>query len=254
MSLIYGSTALKYWCPDLPREPKDLDLISDVVTPNHKGVEYFWTKAFHWLKDHNGPYRMVTLDNLYTIKVSHCHWDVNWTKHIFDVGFMKEHGAALNKEFYNLLVEDWGEIHGSKNHISLNKRNKDFFNKNVTREWDHDELHEYLSFYKTPMHNLIRKDPDSPLCSEEMFNCLTKQDQLYTALEEMYVIATERYILPKKVAPMAAKANSYKDLVVRISKGWFSRFLIENTYELMKYSKEEDELWKSRLLKMQEKS
>lgn len=93
--LIYGSCALKYWYTE-SRIPSDVDIIS----PNHD-----WISAFEYVFDNNKHDQYVDPDFLYTIKVSHAAWDINWDKTLKDISFLKSKGCKLDETFYNLFLE-----------------------------------------------------------------------------------------------------------------------------------------------------
>lgn len=68
---LVGSVALSHWI-DVGRVPKDIDYFSD---KDVSGAETFWDDrlAFWEFRD------VATLDELYTIKVSHSFWDLHGT-------------------------------------------------------------------------------------------------------------------------------------------------------------------------------
>ena len=247
--LVFGSTAAKYWFPDF-REPKDLDYISQIIPFNkEKGVEYHWCEPMRYVILSNKDDVFVDPDFLYTIKVSHAAWDINWDKHMKDIIFLKKKGCQLDYWLYKDLYDYWSVHHGAKK-VKMSGMNQDFFTPTIDREYDHDWLHEYLSFYDRPLHERIRKNMDSPLPSKALWDKLSYEDQLKCALEETYVIATERYLFNRtkefdKLCFNIAKIKSLKNLVTSMSKGWFNLFLIENFGEL--YYNDSDEHWKERI-------
>ena len=90
MAIIIGSTAIKHYFPDFPREPKDLDF---AVMPGEKfekkgGVEYLENSVIHKYQDQGylKPELMISL------KASHMFWDNNWDKHLFDIQFLLKKG------------------------------------------------------------------------------------------------------------------------------------------------------------------
>ena len=227
--LIFGSIAVKHWFPDY-RIPNDLDIISR---------DDYWISAFEYLETHNVHSQYVDPDFLYTIKVSHAAWPIHWDKTMHDVVFLKNHGCKLNKEFYDLLIPCWIELHGKKR-VNLNTSNDDFFTSLITRKYTHDYLHEQLAFYDRPLHEKIRKDLNSPASSEELFCLLSDEDKIKCALEEIYVFMYERFLIPEKTKSYKhAKYKAMRLLITSASTGWFNRFIIENFETLIYY---EDDL------------
>jgi hypothetical protein len=247
--LVYGSTALCHWFPDFDRVPSDIDIMTYVPkTMYNKGIllthysescrnpniELYYIDAFNYILNNNKHSYYVDADFLYTIKVSHAEFDVRWEKTMHDIQFLKEKGCVLNKELHKLLLHDWNMIHREKR-VNLNKNNDDFFTKYVTRIYEHDWLHEHFAFYSRPLHESIREDLAVAKCLELLWDKLSYDDKLKCTLEEVYVIATERFYL-NGIPPRTAKSKALKLLITSMTKGWFCLFLIENFKELLRFS------------------
>lgn len=231
--LIYGSCALKHWFPE-SRTPNDVDIIS---------IDHDWIPAFNYLLEHNKHNQYVDPNFLYTIKVSHAAWDIHWDKTLKDIAYLKNKGCVLDKTFFNLLYNDWCKIHKQKR-VALSGTNQQFFKPHIKRKFAHDWLHEQLSFNDRPLHEKIRRDLSSPMCDKKMFDKLDFSVKIQVAVEEIRVIATERFLLNGEKSLMRARYNAIKLLITSMTKGWFNRFLIENIEILMQY---EVETWKKQL-------
>lgn len=75
--MIIGSTAIKYWFPDFPREPKDIDIVGNyqLVIPTEKRVERLNNPVL--LACYRPIVSKYLLPNaLYTLKISHVFWDL----------------------------------------------------------------------------------------------------------------------------------------------------------------------------------
>ena len=232
--LIYGSTAIQHWFPaTYLKTPKDLDIISRDASLKKPGVEVYWTDAFRYLTRYNKDKQYVDPDLLYTIKVSHAAWDINWVKHTMDIQFLRMMGCKLVPEFYFMLIEDWTKIHGAKN-LDFNKPHKELFMDSVNRKYGHDELHEALKMNDTPMYKMILKEQDKALCDYELFKALSSRKKLELAMEEVVVVAYERYVIPQKMPLKYAINKALQDLVTRMTKGWFNLYLIENSDSIIR--------------------
>jgi hypothetical protein len=246
-NLIYGSTAIKHWFQDFTREPKDIDMFYHKVPKeeyNRNGyyyeahigsvkVESFYIETFDYIIENNKHQLYVDPNFLYTIKVSHSFWDVNWDKTIHDIMFLKLKGCVLDKVLFNMLYKDWIIIHSKKN-VNINKPISNFFTNTITRIYEHDYLYEVFKFREIPYHNKIRPDLNNAWCSEEMFNNLNHNERIECVLEEIYVIAFEQFIL-NGVPPKTSKYKSIKSIVTLITKGWFPLFIIDNIKEILDY-------------------
>ncbi len=232
MELIFGSQALKHWFPDFPRDSKDLDIIAK-GKKSTKEVEYHWVDSFQYILDNNKDSKYVDPNFLYTAKVSHAAWDVWWDKTMHHIMFLKAKGCQLDRTLYNMLINEWKIVHGAKK-VKVVGKGEEFFNSNIVRKYNHDDLHELVKFYDKPMHELIRPNKDDVKVSIDLWNKLQYNDQLKCALEETYVFALERYYeLPPKIAFYKA----LKQLITSSTKGFFNLFLIENYKELMDYDR-----------------
>jgi hypothetical protein len=226
--MIFGSTALKHWYPDFPREPKDLDIISKNGKSTRE-IEIHWNSAFEYIFKYNNNDKYVDPDFLYTIKMSHAAWDVRWDKTMFDIKFLKEKGCQLDPVLFNLLMKDWEIIHGTKK-IIVKGKPEEFFNQNVTRKFNHEELHQKVKFLHKPMHEFIREDLNDVKPNKELWDILSDEGKIYCALEEAYVFAIERYLqYPANIA----LTKALKHLITKSTKGYFNLFLIDNFFTLM---------------------
>jgi hypothetical protein len=235
--LIYGSTAIKYHFPDYEREPLDLDIITEtdnkftIEIRDLKRIEQYYLPEFKYIFDNNKDDLYVDPDFLYTIKMSHLSWDINWDKHMKAAIYLQEQGCKLDKVLYNSLIKAWGRIHGKKS-VKMGVKNSDFFKENIYRKFNHEYLHEQFAFYDRPLNERIRKDLDSPLCSEDLWNLLSEEDKIKCALEEIYVLSAERYIFvqdgerPWKLEH--AVVRTLKNMITSTTSGWFNLFLKEN--------------------------
>jgi len=240
MKLIYGSQAIKHWFPDFKREPKDLDIITDdisFVNTSTKRVEYYYVTEFFDNFNNKDP-KYLDLNYLYTFKISHAAWDINWEKHMMDIEFLKSKGCKIDEKLFNILYKKWEIIHGKKK-VKMNVKNEDFFKENIKRRYDHEWLHEQFKFDERPMNEKIRKDLSSPICSEELWNNLSYPEQIKTALEEIFVLASERYIFVDKPMPYkTARIKTLKQMITSSTSGWFNKFLIINFDSLRIFSED----------------
>ena len=240
--LIYGSTAIKHFFPDYPNEPKDLDIIVDTDNNYHiaidecRRIEQYYLPEFQYIFENNKDKKFVDPDFLYTIKMSHLSWDINWDKHMKSAIFLREQGAKLDKKLYDSLMIAWSRIHGAKK-VKMNVKNEDFFKESIPRKYNHEFLHEQFAFYDRPLNERIRKDLDSPLCSEELWNLLSDEDKFKCALEELLVLTAERFIFVPKENQLQlkfARTKMLKTMITSTTSGWFNLYLKEHFFSLIK--------------------
>ena len=237
--LITGSVAARHWFSDF-RQPTDIDLLTpaSIKTSNSSEciIDTSWHNAAQLIMDHNTDKVFLDANLLFTLKVSHAHWNVWWDKTMFDIDFFKKKQCTLNETVYKALLPVWSEIHGAKK-VNLNQTVADFFDDAVVRRFDHEALHRLAAYNGPPMHEHIRPDLGRAWCSRAMFEALPAEQQYETCLEEIIVTSIERANL-EGPAPqsktMPAIYAGYKQLITSMTAGWFAKFLILNQKELLR--------------------
>lgn len=249
--LIVGSVAMYHWFPD-SRKPKDIDLLTPAKIVGNDSrvcvVDSQWHELAERLIESNHDPVFATPNLLYTLKVSHAHWDIHFDKTLFDIHFLQGKGCILDVPLYHRLVEMWEKIHGEKQ-VNLNQGLDTFWDDAVIRIHDHEFVHECVKFNNVPLHNFIRPDPARAWCSELSFDKLTKEFQAQCALEEILVTAIERGRLTsdsKKSERIRAMKMAHKKLCTSMAKGWYAKYLIINHFDLLHTRKEQ---WQNQMSK-----
>jgi hypothetical protein len=238
MALIIGSTALHELFRDEVRPPKDLDYFGQEPTISTLGlhpygakIEPFWHDSFKGTQlDRHG---FATLDELYTLKVSHAYWELknrSWDKHMYDIMFMKSKGAKLDMELHKLLYPVWVETHGTKK-MNLAQAAGDFFDDAVVRIYDHDSIHDSVAFGDRPLYERILKDGETvDIDPNKMWNGLTFDEQVALFREEIVATALERWMIPTKYRFSAGLAYklALKKTITSLTKGRSARFIVTN--------------------------
>lgn len=231
MQITVGSSAIKKHFPDF-REPKDLDVLYDEGDKPDRADSYK-VKTFK-LEDFFDS-ELPTVDQLYTLKVSHIFWDNKFDKHMSDIRFLKSKGAKLIQPLYEVLYREWEEHYGKKK-ANLNVMAEDFFKSTVKRIYDHDSIHQSVAYYDRPLFNKILKPQQQVAVSEERFWGLSDIEKLQLVREEIYATALERLIIPSEYTYNARRAYwwALTKTITSFSKGWFPLFVVENIAELWK--------------------
>lgn len=229
--VLIGSKAIKHYFPDF-RDCKDTDFLVDGDIINHDDIEYFDCNRGTGLSlFFDSCDEIPTINELYTLKLSHSFWNINWEKTVCDLRFLQQKNATVDEELFQLLYQDWVKIHGPKK-AYLSKNNEDFFKDGVDRAIPHDTIHQAIAYYDEPMFKKLKKNPDSAMISKEMFFKLDHEHRIKTCREEIYATAIERFLLKDCKSSLVAYRNSIKLLVTSMTKGWFPRFIMENINEL----------------------
>lgn len=228
--VLIGSQAAKIHFPEF-RPPRDLDFAGKEKIV-YSGCEVFSSPSMSWILENFG--RVASPDILYTLKLSHIFWKINWKKHADDILFFQRKKCQLIPELFNIAYKDWEILHGKKR-AKLTEENKNFFKNTVNRKYDHDSLHLAIAYYERPLFEKIKPDLNFAACSFSLFNTLSFEDKLKLCREEIYVTALERFWIPgaNSENPLDRNANvcyskGLCQLVTSMSKGWFPQFIMEN--------------------------
>lgn len=234
MKTLVGSQALKTYLPDV-RDPKDTDYFTtnpDDVTSRGSGEEVFYhprLAEWNWQP-------VATLDELYTIKVSHIFWELRngtWNKHWFDILTLEQAGATFIPELYAILYPIWEELHGKKK-ANLEQSPEEFFNANVKRIYEHDSIHNSVAYYDEPLFNRILRDNHEVAVDRNKFEALSHEDKIKLVREEVYATALERKIIPSDyhMPPLQGYMWALQKTITSFTKGWFPLFIVLNALEL----------------------
>lgn len=193
--------------------------------------------------DRSNKIGIASINMIYTLKCSHLSWDIHWNKTALDIiWFQQNTQAKLIPSLYEELYKYWEVIHKSKKHIKLNIPNQEFFDNNINYTIEHDKLHQKYKFYDTPLFEQCKIDKSQALLSKTIFDSWDKDKQLQLALEEINVIAEERFKFSQKAA--------IKHLILSMTKGWFNTFLINNLNNLLeKFDKNKNFLNNTNIIK-----
>jgi len=122
---------------------------------------------------------------------------------------------------------------------SLEKSNSDFFDDEVTKHFDHDWIHEQMAYYDKPLYTRLKRHPELARCEKDLWYDLLFRDKVRCVLEEAYVIALERWIVPatlagERVMPHKnAVLNALRKVCTTLCSGWFRDFAIDYYPEIV---------------------
>lgn len=228
MKMLIGSAAARHWYPEF-RHPKDIDYISEEEILN---TDSKFCSSFKFLVERY-PVDIAPPHVLYTLKASHAAWDIHWDKTMYDIQFFQSKKLQIDEELFVELYKDCEERYGKKR-AYLNKSNDEFFEDGVSRIYEHDSIHAAIAFHNAPLYELIKKDSTKALTSFDLFNQLSYGDKINLCLEEIYVTALERFLIPSnfKISHVTAFMRALKLLITSMSRGWFPKFIIQNYLDI----------------------
>lgn len=233
--LIVGSIAASYHLPAW-RTPKDCDIYSPEDYAYTYAIDKYWHPSFEfWIPPSTN--RMATLNELYTMKISHSYWSLpngSWLKHISDSVKFKQAGALLLPQLHDLLYGAWNDLHGKKI-ISLDKEATEFFSDSVDRIYDHDSIHESVAYGDHALYIDFLKPGQTVNLDMQKIWAAPFEIQIKLFREEVYATALERILIPKnyKYSPRAAYAWALKRTITNLTKGKAAQFMVLN-YDILR--------------------
>ena len=211
---LFGSHLIKKHFNDF-REPNDIDWITNDISELKKSTkdeEYYFIPF--------SPDREMTVDEMYTVKVSHAIYDIHWKKTMSDIRFLQIKRCKVIPDLLNQLREYWVGIHGEQKRTDFEVSPGKFFEDRVIRKFEHDDLHKMIN--PSPTYFKIIDDITP---NQEKFALLPDDEKKELMFEEAFVISIERFLnQPDKNAYNKAQQN----LVTRLHPVWLADFVIEN--------------------------
>lgn len=240
MALIIGSVAMNRALGYEYRKPKDIDYFGTQTAPHidffNLPAEPFWHESFEDTQLDRDDF--ATLDELYTIKVSHAYWNLknnSWDKHIVDILTLRSAGAKIDQKLHDLLYLVWVEKHGSKK-MNLAQSSGMFFQDAVKRIYDHDSIHRSTARREYALYEMFLKpgqdvDMDMKKVWAQPHNIIV---ELFR--EEVAATALERWLIPTdyKFSPGLAWKLALKKTITSLTRGKSAQLIVENFAEFMK--------------------
>lgn len=204
----------------------------DVNFMNNADVQRLFTAGTVTIGDITFPY--ANLSGLAALKRSHL-----WRDHFFEK-HMAQYNHFQMGEYVKNLSEEELEFMKERTRLTkeafpqgnprLNQSNEDFFDDAVKKLYDHDYLHELVAFGGAPVYTMMKRDVDKAWCEKDMWDVLPHEHKVQCVAEETYVIAMERFLIPKdwKASYKGAYSKALKKVCTTLTSGWFRDFAIDN--------------------------
>jgi hypothetical protein len=275
--LIIGSKSLKYHFPQIKREVKDIDIIGytddlnmlcEMLSPTEvkKGeysiilknitnkthffdsdnVELILADGSESLKmylKYNRDHIYASKEVLFSLKKSHIHYPIKFKKHIGDFNLLFNYFQGIDMlSHITVIHEKETEIRlGKLKTPSLNKSVDQFFGQSkdyVTSYFVHDDIHKVMSHYDKPLYERMQIDDKLAKCDKKVWLGFTYEDKCKCVLEEAYVIALERKILPMLFGGKRGYTSkeafdwALMRICTTLCSGWFREFATVNYFKI----------------------
>jgi hypothetical protein len=182
---------------------------------------------------------------LLSMKRSHIHFPIYFKKHIEDYTFLK---STIKEDTLDAITKiarkEIEERIGKLKTPSLNKKVTEFFNQSegyVQYFFVHDDIHQAVAHYNRPLFLEMQKDITMAKCEKSLWDKFTFENKCKCVLEEAYVIALERRILPsifgksKWFSSEESLEWSLMRICTTLCSGWFREFATDNYFEIKKF-------------------
>lgn len=180
---------------------------------------------------------------LLSLKKSHIHFPIFFKKHISDYAFLldkmgEDKLSHITKKNYKETEKRIGKLKTP----SLNKSVTDFFGQSdgyVKSYFIHDDMHKAVAHYEEPLYLRMQYDKTIAKCEKELWNKFSYEDKCKCVLEEAYVIALERKILPsifggqKWATPKESLEWALMRICTTLCSGWFREFATNNYFKIL---------------------
>lgn len=189
--------------------------------------------------------RYASPEVLLSLKKSHINFPIKFQKHISDynhlLNFLKE--DKLN-HITKLNFKETEKRVGELKTPSLKKSTMNFFGQSdgyVKSFYIHDHIHHVMAHYDRPVYEDMQKSSESAWCEKDMWNAFPFEKKAKCVLEEAYVIALERKIIPmiNGCGEIGTSKQAFDWALMRICttlcSGWFRQFATDNYLEIIKF-------------------
>lgn len=185
---------------------------------------------------------------LYILKAGHIHTaqrnQMLWEKHIHDYHILRkmiklkivdkykmDRLIRLHRKTTNQRVKErTPKLHGVSKEM--------FFDDSVIKYYEHDDIHKCMAHKRKPMYEYMQLDSTKVECDRSLWDEFSNEEKIQCVLEECYVIALERKVIPSKVSGKVQNHfNAVRWALYRVCttlcSGWFRQFAIDNYYEIL---------------------
>ncbi len=217
-----------------------------LLADNQESFQYFLEEYGESYNKDKAPYEV-----LFAIKAGHITFPHRmWEKHIMDYHILKSQ-YDIDDSWTDLgrqSIDNMRKLHKKSTESRLGKQRlpkligvtkEKFFDDNVTKYMEHDDIHQMVAHKEKPMYSYMQEDPDKVECSKDLWEKFTEEEKVQCVLEECYVIAIERHLLPrlKDGKKTLDTREAFKWALMRVCttlcSGWFRQFAIDNYFSIL---------------------
>ncbi len=211
----------------------DFDDAPDLMSINNANLVYFDTQRLHQVQIADVKVWCIAqdLDTNLVLKLSHRYKknSPHFRKTMQDIQLLRLYGAKV-KEIDEDLLKQREALTLAYKHPSLQQGKRTFFTDNVPYKYDHDSIHRAVAIDGAPAYLSYMQDGAEVQCDKEKFFDLPYEHQIRGVIEECFVLALERAIIPHGTEVNKAFEMALERVCTSITSGWFREFAWENYY------------------------
>lgn len=158
----------------------------------------------------------------------------HFLKTMEDIWALRNIGVQVPDNLKDWMIKREQETY-RYSHPNLKQSKDGFFTDDVPYTYDHDTLHIAVKHLEFPAYVYYKSDDEQVYCSRDKFFALPELTRLYGVLEESYVLALERSIIPHPgtLTPEQAFRMALIKVCTSITSGWFREYAWENYYKVV---------------------
>ncbi len=195
-------------------------------------------------------FNVLNIEFLFLMKKSHIVFPIHFEKNIADYLLLKRLSnlkySKEEKKFFNMRRKEGQQRYDLYAKTpNLNVSNERFFKYSGVednRVFIHDDLHEVVKHQEKPIYEYLKRNSEKAWCEKDMFFDLPFEMQIQCVQEEAYVIALERYIIPKEYEYndyFLCYKRALKRICTTLCSGFFRQFALDNYDKIIEAYKED---------------
>lgn len=192
------------------------------------------TSSWELLKYHNAiiGFNCAPIDTLLLLKLSHRYKknSPHFLKTMQDIVALKAMGASVRADMKDILKLREKETYNYA-HPSLNQSKSSFFTDSIKYVYDHDSIHRAVAIGTRPAYLEYVKDGEEVMFDKNKWKAQSYAAKLNGVIEESYVLAIERVLVPfadKNPDVGNAFLKALEKVCTSITSGVFREFAYDN--------------------------
>jgi len=183
-------------------------------------------------KSQNEDHSVASFSTLYVLKMSHRYLknSPHFLKTMSDIRIIRKYLSPEEMEACKDLISIREKETLNYDHPNLSTKKNEFFTSNVDYVYDHDSIHVAVKIGDLPAYKYFQERDSEVKVSKKLWDDLDDSLKLNAVLEEAYVLALERCMIPNnfRAFAFASFRIALEKICTSITSGWFREYAWEN--------------------------